>query len=127
TPSGGLPGARTPAQPRPRPKTSRPPGLIVPHAVPVVMTPPAGHHSPPDPDPVIYLGPDVGDQLTVLSPLDPPSSVHDAPAAEPPAPPKGWTPVGPRPAPATVSPGQASPGPASPEGSAESPATGRPS
>lgn len=56
---GGAPGVPTPAQP-PRPKQARPPGLGVPHAVPVVMTPSTGRRIPPDPDPVVDLGPEDG-------------------------------------------------------------------
>ncbi len=55
--SSGAPGARTPSQP-PRAKQARPPGLGVPHAVPVVMTPSTGRRVPPDPDPVVDLGPE---------------------------------------------------------------------
>ena len=40
--------------PRRRP---RPPGLVVPHAVPVVMTPASHHHSPSRPAAVVDLGP----------------------------------------------------------------------
>lgn len=65
-PSGGSPAADTDRTPRvpgtptehPHRHRPRPPGLVVPHAVPVVMTPTASHHSPPDPDPVVDLGPD---------------------------------------------------------------------
>lgn len=70
------PGARTPSQSRP--KTTRPPGLIVPHAVPVVMTPSASHHSPPDPDPVVDLGPDDEEKPVVGTPVPAPT---------------GWAPV----------------------------------
>ncbi len=55
--SSGAPGVRTPSQP-PRAKQARPPGLGVPHAVPVVMTPSTGRRVPPDPDPVVDLGPE---------------------------------------------------------------------
>ena len=107
--AGRTPGAHTPSQPH-RHKPARPPGLIVPHAVPVVMTPSASHHSPPDPDPVVDLGPeeDASPDLAVPPPGTPPIA------------PAGWAPVGPRPA--------SSPAvPASPEdGSAQSPVGGRP-
>lgn len=75
SPTSQVPGARTPTQSRPKP--TRPPGLIVPHAVPVVMTPSASHHSPPDPDPVVDLGPD-DESSAAGTPVPPPS---------------GWAPV----------------------------------
>ncbi|MEZ5091049.1 MAG: hypothetical protein R2719_15885 [Micropruina sp.] len=53
TPASGS----TPPEPPVKPRT-RPAGLIAPHAVPVVMTPSSSHHSPPDPDPVVDLGPE---------------------------------------------------------------------
>jgi hypothetical protein len=124
------PGAHTPAQPR-RHKSTRPPGLIVPHAVPVVMTPSASHHSPPDPDPVVDLGPD-----------DAAPGPADPPAGTPPIAPAGWAPAGwagaahgqgtavPKP---STSPGTDAASPVAPEqpmpesGSSESPAGRRPS
>lgn len=75
SPASHVPGARTPTQSRPKP--TRPPGLIVPHAVPVVMTPSASHRSPLDPDPVVDLGPD--DDGPVAGTAVPP--------------PTGWAPV----------------------------------
>lgn len=103
------PGAHTPT--RPRPKLSRPPGLIVPHAVPVVMTPSASHHSPPDPDPVVDLGPE-----------DEAPDIAVPPPGTPPIAPAGWMPTGPRPSASPAAPAQASPN----GGSDESPAGDRP-
>ncbi|MFT4218145.1 MAG: hypothetical protein QM619_13320 [Micropruina sp.] len=103
------PGAHTPTQPhRHKP---RPPGLIVPHAVPVVMTPSASHHSPLDPDPVVDLGPEDDDPTPPVATLVPPpetctdASPADMPASDAPADPvptspapaSGWQPVSPRP------------------------------
>lgn len=52
------PTTSTPSQPTRAPR-QKPAGLVVPHAVPVVMTPSSrSHQSPPDPDPVVDLGPD---------------------------------------------------------------------
>lgn len=99
TPGSQAPGARTPTQSRP--KTTRPPGLIVPHAVPVVMTPSASHHSPPDPDPVVDLGPDDEDPV-VGTPVPPPT---------------GWAPVVP-----PVQPTEAASGTSGPSDSPDRPA-----
>ena len=94
-PSGGAPAEVQGAAPRPagtptehHPKRPRPPGLVVPHAVPVVMTPTAHHHSPPDPDPVVDLGPDEDAAPDVAAP----------PPGTPPIAPAGWAQTGPRPA-----------------------------
>ncbi len=92
------PGARTPT--RSRPKPARPPGLIVPHAVPVVMTPSASHHSPPDPDPVVDLGPDP-DEPTVATAVPAPGPPPSAPAR--------WAPAHPRPVGPTTPSAEASP------------------
>ncbi len=104
------PGAHTPSQPH-RHKPARPPGLIVPHAVPVVMTPSASHHSPPDPDPVVDLGPE-----------DEAPDIAVPPPGTPPIAPAGWMPTGPRPSASPAAPAQASPN----GGSDESPAGDRP-
>ncbi len=100
SPASQVPGARTPTQSRP--KSSRPPGLIVPHAVPVVMTPSASRHSPLDPDPVVDLGPD-----------------DDGPvggtAVPPPAASTAWAPVVP-PVQAPTEPARGTPGPSASPG-----------
>lgn len=52
------PTTSTPSQPARAPR-QKPAGLVVPHAVPVVMTPSSrSHKSPPDPDRMVDLGPD---------------------------------------------------------------------
>lgn len=91
SPASQLSVAHTPTQSRPKPtKPTRPPGLIVPHAVPVVMTPSASRHSPLDPDPVVDLGPDDGPTggtavpppaaSTAWAPVPPPAQVPNGPA-----------------------------------------------
>lgn len=75
--SGGAvaapPTTSTPSQPAGRPRP-RPAGLVVPHAVPVVMTPSStSHRSPPDPDPVVDLGPEP-DQPPASDPLGTPTT-----------------------------------------------------
>lgn len=80
--SGGAvaapPTTSTPAQPAGRSR-QRPPGLGVPHAVPVVMTPSSkSHQSPPDPDPVVDLGPEP-DQPAATDPLGTAQPSEDSP------------------------------------------------
>lgn len=101
------PGAHTPSQPH-RHKATRPPGLIVPHAVPMVMTPSASHQSPPDPDPLVDLGPEQDAPGTAVPP-----------PGTPPIAPAGWMPAGPRPASSPVAPVQAPP-----EGGSDEPPAG---
>lgn len=97
----------TPAEHHHKPRP-RPPGLVVPHAVPVVMTPASHHHSPPDPDPVVDLGPDDDAAPEVAAP----------PLGTPPIAPAGWAPTGPRPA---SSPAAPTTGSSSPEGGPQTP------